>query len=160
MPSQSWKPVRGRLEAFSTGESFAIADQEFFGDLKIEFTVKGLNGSNNDFNAFLFGPTPEDAFRFSLGEWGSSLANIEHGKGSRFAFREVARRHGDFAIVACAAMKTEAGVRLAVAWRSGSPMTTKSTTCRRIRCVAARTTSGVIVDSARSVIQTTSARRR
>jgi 2-furoyl-CoA dehydrogenase FAD binding subunit len=35
-------------------------------------------------------------------------------KGSRFAFREVARRHGDFAIVACAAMKTEAGVRLAV----------------------------------------------
>jgi 2-furoyl-CoA dehydrogenase FAD binding subunit len=34
--------------------------------------------------------------------------------GSRFAFREVARRHGDFAIVACAAMKTPTGVRLAV----------------------------------------------
>jgi 2-furoyl-CoA dehydrogenase FAD binding subunit len=32
----------------------------------------------------------------------------------RFAFREVARRHGDFAIVACAAMKTSTGVRLAV----------------------------------------------
>jgi 2-furoyl-CoA dehydrogenase FAD binding subunit len=30
------------------------------------------------------------------------------------AFREVARRHGDFAIVACAAVKTEQGVRLAV----------------------------------------------
>jgi 2-furoyl-CoA dehydrogenase FAD binding subunit len=30
------------------------------------------------------------------------------------AFREVARRHGDFAIVACAAVATERGVRLAV----------------------------------------------
>jgi 2-furoyl-CoA dehydrogenase FAD binding subunit len=30
------------------------------------------------------------------------------------AFREVARRHGDFAIVACAAVKTSQGVRLAV----------------------------------------------
>ena len=30
------------------------------------------------------------------------------------AFREVARRHGDFAIVACAALATDAGVRLAV----------------------------------------------
>jgi 2-furoyl-CoA dehydrogenase FAD binding subunit len=30
------------------------------------------------------------------------------------AFREVARRHGDFAIVACAAVATEKGVRLAV----------------------------------------------
>ncbi|WBL81261.1 FAD binding domain-containing protein [Bradyrhizobium xenonodulans] len=35
-------------------------------------------------------------------------------KGSRVAFREVARRHGDFAIVACAAMKMPTGVRLAV----------------------------------------------
>jgi len=32
----------------------------------------------------------------------------------RCAFREVARRHGDFAIVACAAVKTAVGVRLAV----------------------------------------------
>jgi 2-furoyl-CoA dehydrogenase FAD binding subunit len=32
----------------------------------------------------------------------------------RCAFREVARRHGDFAIVACAAVKTTDGVRLAV----------------------------------------------
>jgi 2-furoyl-CoA dehydrogenase FAD binding subunit len=32
----------------------------------------------------------------------------------RCAFREVARRHGDFAIVACAAVATNAGVRLAV----------------------------------------------
>ena len=32
----------------------------------------------------------------------------------RCAFREVARRHGDFAIVACAAVKTAEGVRLAV----------------------------------------------
>src|SRR5215470_4409285 len=29
-------------------------------------------------------------------------------------FREVARRHGDFAIVACATVKTERGARLAV----------------------------------------------
>jgi 2-furoyl-CoA dehydrogenase FAD binding subunit len=35
-------------------------------------------------------------------------------KGARVAFREVARRHGDFAIVACAAMTTPSGVRLAV----------------------------------------------
>ena len=35
-------------------------------------------------------------------------------KGSRVAFREIARRHGDFAIVACAAMETSSGVRLAV----------------------------------------------
>jgi 2-furoyl-CoA dehydrogenase FAD binding subunit len=34
--------------------------------------------------------------------------------GRRCAFREVARRHGDFAIVACAAVATDHGVRLAV----------------------------------------------
>jgi 2-furoyl-CoA dehydrogenase FAD binding subunit len=34
--------------------------------------------------------------------------------GQRCAFREVARRHGDFAIVACAAVATKRGVRLAV----------------------------------------------
>jgi 2-furoyl-CoA dehydrogenase FAD binding subunit len=34
--------------------------------------------------------------------------------GARFAFREVARRHGDFAIVACVAMTTPAGIRFAV----------------------------------------------
>jgi 2-furoyl-CoA dehydrogenase FAD binding subunit len=33
---------------------------------------------------------------------------------NRCAFREVARRHGDFAIVACAAVATKDGVRLAV----------------------------------------------
>jgi 2-furoyl-CoA dehydrogenase FAD binding subunit len=33
---------------------------------------------------------------------------------TRCAFREVARRHGDFAIVACAAVETASGVRLAV----------------------------------------------
>ena len=35
-------------------------------------------------------------------------------QGGRCAFREVARRHGDFAIVACAALATAGGVRLAV----------------------------------------------
>ena len=34
--------------------------------------------------------------------------------GQGFAFREFARRHGDFAIVACAAIATEKNVRLAV----------------------------------------------
>jgi 2-furoyl-CoA dehydrogenase FAD binding subunit len=34
--------------------------------------------------------------------------------GEGFAFREFARRHGDFAIVACAAVATETSVRLAV----------------------------------------------
>jgi 2-furoyl-CoA dehydrogenase FAD binding subunit len=33
---------------------------------------------------------------------------------ARFAFREVARRHGDFAIVSCAAITTPAGIRFAV----------------------------------------------
>lgn len=40
----------------------------------------------------------------------------------RCAFREVARRHGDFAIVACAAVATERGVRLAVGGVSDMPM--------------------------------------
>src|SRR5205823_7090812 len=34
--------------------------------------------------------------------------------GERFAFREFARRHGDFAIVACAAVVTQKNARLAV----------------------------------------------
>jgi 2-furoyl-CoA dehydrogenase FAD binding subunit len=34
--------------------------------------------------------------------------------GEGFAFREFARRHGDFAIVACAAVATEKNVRLAI----------------------------------------------
>jgi 2-furoyl-CoA dehydrogenase FAD binding subunit len=40
----------------------------------------------------------------------------------RCAFREVARRHGDFAIVACAAVATENGVRLAVGGVADVPM--------------------------------------
>ena len=38
------------------------------------------------------------------------------------AFREVARRHGDFAIVACAAVTTERGVRLAVGGVADMPV--------------------------------------
>jgi 2-furoyl-CoA dehydrogenase FAD binding subunit len=38
------------------------------------------------------------------------------------AFREVARRHGDFAIVACAAVKTDQGVRLAVGGVADMPV--------------------------------------
>jgi 2-furoyl-CoA dehydrogenase FAD binding subunit len=38
------------------------------------------------------------------------------------AFREVSRRHGDFAIVACAAVKTERGVRLAVGGVADMPI--------------------------------------
>jgi 2-furoyl-CoA dehydrogenase FAD binding subunit len=41
---------------------------------------------------------------------------------SRCAFREVARRHGDFAIVACAAVATDKGVRLAVGGVADMPM--------------------------------------
>jgi 2-furoyl-CoA dehydrogenase FAD binding subunit len=40
----------------------------------------------------------------------------------RCAFREVARRHGDFAIVACAAVETTEGVRLAVGGVADMPM--------------------------------------
>ena len=40
----------------------------------------------------------------------------------RCAFREVARRHGDFAIVACAALATAGGVRLAVGGVADVPM--------------------------------------
>ncbi len=39
------------------------------------------------------------------------------------AFREVARRHGDFAIVACAAVATDKGVRLAVGGVADIPAT-------------------------------------
>ena len=41
----------------------------------------------------------------------------------RCAFREVARRHGDFAIVACAAVATNNGVRLAVGGVADMPAT-------------------------------------
>jgi 2-furoyl-CoA dehydrogenase FAD binding subunit len=40
----------------------------------------------------------------------------------RCAFREVARRHGDFAIVACAAVATKEGVRLAVGGVADMPV--------------------------------------
>jgi 2-furoyl-CoA dehydrogenase FAD binding subunit len=43
--------------------------------------------------------------------------------GKRCAFREVARRHGDFAIVACAAVATDGGVRLAVGGVADMPAT-------------------------------------
>ncbi len=39
----------------------------------------------------------------------------------RSAFREIARRHGDFAIVACAALKTPDGVRLGVGGVADTP---------------------------------------
>lgn len=42
--------------------------------------------------------------------------------GRRCAFREVARRHGDFAIVACAAVATDRGVRLAVGGVADTPV--------------------------------------
>ena len=42
--------------------------------------------------------------------------------GEGFAFREFARRHGDFAIVACAAVATEETVRLAVAGVADRPV--------------------------------------
>lgn len=41
----------------------------------------------------------------------------------RCAFREVARRHGDFAIVAAAAVKTASGVRLAIGGVADMPVT-------------------------------------
>lgn len=41
---------------------------------------------------------------------------------SRCAFREVARRHGDFAIVACAAVRTQQGVRVAVGGVADMPV--------------------------------------
>jgi 2-furoyl-CoA dehydrogenase FAD binding subunit len=41
---------------------------------------------------------------------------------NRCAFREVARRHGDFAIVACAAVATKDGVRLAVGGVADMPV--------------------------------------
>jgi 2-furoyl-CoA dehydrogenase FAD binding subunit len=42
--------------------------------------------------------------------------------GQGFAFREFGRRHGDFAIVACAAVASEMGVRLAVAGVADRPV--------------------------------------
>jgi 2-furoyl-CoA dehydrogenase FAD binding subunit len=43
--------------------------------------------------------------------------------GKRCAFREVARRHGDFAIVACAAVATDSGIRLAIGGVADMPAT-------------------------------------
>ena len=42
--------------------------------------------------------------------------------GEGFAFREFARRHGDFAIVACAAVATEKTVRLAIGGVADRPI--------------------------------------
>jgi 2-furoyl-CoA dehydrogenase FAD binding subunit len=42
--------------------------------------------------------------------------------GEGFAFREFARRHGDFAIVACAAVATKSGARLAVGGVADRPV--------------------------------------
>src|ERR1700742_2427309 len=44
-------------------------------------------------------------------------------QGQRCAFREVARRHGDFAIVACAAVATDKSVRLVVGGVADMPTT-------------------------------------
>ena len=53
--------------------------------------------------------------------------------GKRCAFREVARRHGDFAIVACAAVATDSGVRLAVGGVADMPATRDLPRARRQR---------------------------
>lgn len=45
-----------------------------------------------------------------------------HQGGTGFAFREVAQRHGDFAIVACAAIVTPAQIRLAIGGVAGRPI--------------------------------------
>ncbi|WP_102958080.1 FAD binding domain-containing protein [Mangrovicella endophytica] len=42
-------------------------------------------------------------------------------KGEGYAFREIARRHGDYAVVACAAVATTTGVRLAVGGVADTP---------------------------------------
>ncbi len=84
MPSSSWRVRNGRLEGTCRGLCSAVTDQDFFGDLRVEFTVQGLHGTRGDFDAFLLGPDPEDAFRFTLGEWGSLRAGIEFGSWSRF----------------------------------------------------------------------------
>jgi len=42
--------------------------------------------------------------------------------GHGYAFREFGRRHGDFAIVACAAIASETGVRLAVGGVADRPV--------------------------------------
>ncbi len=84
VPSSSWRVSDGRLQGTCAGLCCAVADQEFFGDLKVEFTAQGLEGGNGDFNAFLFGATPEESFRFTLGEWGGGQADIEYGPRTRF----------------------------------------------------------------------------
>ncbi len=45
-----------------------------------------------------------------------------HRQGSGTAFREVAQRHGDFAIVACAALASKEGIRFAVGGVAPRPM--------------------------------------
>lgn len=51
---------------------------------------------------------------------GVSFPEARHGQG--FAFREFGRRHGDFALTACAAIADEAGVRLAVGGVADRPV--------------------------------------
>jgi len=84
-PSESWKVKDNALVGQSQGVSYARSRQDFLGNIRVEFDVQGLEGSNHDFNVFLQGDAPSDGIRFYLGQWGSQRCGIDpSGKGYKW----------------------------------------------------------------------------
>ncbi|HNY30217.1 MAG TPA: protein kinase [Fibrobacteria bacterium] len=83
-PSKDWMVDEGRLICRTSGYSMTRSTQEFPGDVRVEFDVTGLAGTNHDFNAFLCGESPQEGARFVLGRSGTNQAGIEAGSEIRW----------------------------------------------------------------------------
>lgn len=87
--SQDWKVDEGRLVCRATGYSMTRSTKEFPGDVRLEFEISGLAGTNHDFNAYLCGESPQEGARFILGRSGTNQAGIEAGPEIRWLPRQV-----------------------------------------------------------------------
>lgn len=84
-PSGSWMVKDNALVGRSQGLSFARSRQDFLGNIRVEFEVQGLEGTNHDLNVFLQGEGPGDGIRFYLGQWGSQRSGVDaSGKGYKW----------------------------------------------------------------------------
>ena len=78
VPSDDWKVEDGKLVGRARGGySMCRTRQEFPGDVRVEFDVSGLDGSNHDFDLFLCGESPAEAARFLVGRGGTGQVGIE-----------------------------------------------------------------------------------
>jgi len=94
-PSESWKVREGALVGSSKGISFARSKQDFLGNIRVEFEVQGLDGTNHDFNVFLQGETPATSLRYYLGQWGTQRCGIDpNGKAYKWLTHQQALEAG------------------------------------------------------------------